>query len=171
MNIIQYLFVALSYLPQAYADEMERGTVAFALRFWKANFLINFLYCVLAWLFYAVGYEAPLSQIQMGLWPIMFFDMVTMCYKFGDQPAMCCFFPLPFTMKYYPLFIAVIFFLILDMNWSILIGVGLGYLDQRGHLGWINNSSRSIQKWQNRFPFKMYKDRPNFVKVNENGQR
>lgn len=57
-------------------EEDEMGTVPFTLRFFKLSLFINVLFCVLGLGLGMTVMPAIAMKPLMGLWPILFCDMV-----------------------------------------------------------------------------------------------
>ena len=75
-GLLSWLFTLFSYIPSAMVEENAMGTVPFAIRFFKLTLFINVVYTVFA---IAVGLlllPGIMRQPSMGLWPVIFCDMV-----------------------------------------------------------------------------------------------
>lgn len=165
-QLLMLLFSLLSYIPSAVFEEKEMGTVPFALRFFKLSFFINTMFCLVSFL---AAFLVP-SFIKvpcMGLWPILFCDLVIQCYKDPETPRGLCCLPIQIKSKWYPLVLYGIFtILFMNLDLSFTTGLGVGYLYVFGYLKWIESTQESISLWEKRWPFTKYKEDPNFIKTN-----
>lgn len=99
----------------------------------------------------------------MGLWPILFCDLVIQCYKDPEAERGLCCLPIQIKSKYYPLVLYGIFTLVfMNLDLSFTTGLGVGYLYTFGYLKFLETSSQSISAWEKRWPFARYKDDASF---------
>jgi len=75
-SILALIFSLMSYVPSAIIEENSMGTVPFAIRFFKLTLFINLFYSVLCLVIGLTLIPGLLSMPAMGLWPIIFCDMV-----------------------------------------------------------------------------------------------
>ena len=73
-QLLELLFSVLSYIPSAIQIEREIGTVRMVHRFLTFGVLINTI-------FTAIVVPLGLSQMSIGLWPLLFADIVCQCMK------------------------------------------------------------------------------------------
>lgn len=84
MDLMMVLFTLLSWMPTACRIEKQEGTVKFAARTIFLGTIINLLFCMVCAL-------AGIQQMSMGLWPLVFTDMVVECMRSPDVPRnLCC---------------------------------------------------------------------------------
>lgn len=72
------LFALMSHLPHAANAERQIGTVRYFLRFWLLGFLTLALFTIVCGV-------AQLNQISIGLWPMLFVDLVIECMANPEQ--------------------------------------------------------------------------------------
>lgn len=77
-NVLDLLFSLLSYMFTAIAIEQELGTLRAIYRFFAVGLLTLTTFSVICAI-------TGLSQISLGLWPIMFADLVYQCMKNPNQ--------------------------------------------------------------------------------------
>lgn len=78
-QLLELLFAVLSYIPSAIVVEKDLGTVRMVHRFLTLGLLINLI-------FTAIVVPAQLNQLSVGLWPLLFADIVCECMKQPDMP-------------------------------------------------------------------------------------
>lgn len=143
------------------------GTVPFTIRFFKLSVFINVLFCAAGFL---VGFTImPQAMVTpcMGLWPILFCDLVIQCYKDPEMPRGLCCLPIQIKSKWYPLVLYGIFTLVfMNVDLSFTTGLGVGYLYAFGYLRCLETSPESVSAWEKRWPFVRYKDDPAFRATN-----
>lgn len=88
--------------------EKTDGTVKMAYNFWLNAILIESLFCVLC-LVMSIVASGALYQYSIGLWPILFCDIVIDCHKDPEQPRNLCCFPIMIKSKWYPAVLIGIF--------------------------------------------------------------
>jgi hypothetical protein len=128
------LFSLLSYIPSAIYEEKDMGTVPFTLRFFKLSLIINMIFVLISFM---VAFIVPMfiAQPCMGLWPILFCDLVIQCYKDPEMPRGLCCLPIQIKSKYYPLVLYAIFTLVfMNLDLSFTTGLIVGYLYTFGYL-------------------------------------
>lgn len=113
-DFLGLLFSLISYVPQAVMDEQQLGTVPFALRFFVLSTFINVFYGVFG---VALGQlsKGILMQPTMGLWPILFCDLVLQCQQNPDMPRGLCCLPIEIPSRWYPLVLIGIFSIFFGM--------------------------------------------------------
>jgi len=90
-SILALLFSLLSYTPSAVLEENNMGTVPFTVRFLKLSLFINVVFSAVGLLIGMFVFPGVLSTPFMGLWPIIFCDMVIQCYQQPEMPrGLCC---------------------------------------------------------------------------------
>lgn len=165
-QLLMLLFSLLSYIPSAIYEEKDMGTVPFTLRFFKLSLIINVLFVLISFM---VAFIAPsfIATPCMGLWPILFCDLVIQCYKDPEQPRGLCCLPIQIKSKWYPLVLYAIFTLLfMNLDLSFTTGLIVGYLYTFGYFKCLESTQQSISAWEKRFPFVKYKDDPNFIQTN-----
>merc|ERR1712086_117174 len=109
-------------------EENAMGTVPFAIRFLKLTIFINVLFSAVSLLLGFLVFPSLLGSPSMGLWPVIFCDMVIQCYQAPEMPRNICCFPIAVKSKYYPLVIFGLFSLFFGPQFGLLTGLGVGYL-------------------------------------------
>lgn len=79
-GLLSWLFTIFSYTPSAMVEENAMGTVPFAIRFFKLTLFINIVYSAVSIGLGLLVLPAIMRQPSMGLWPVIFCDMVIQCY-------------------------------------------------------------------------------------------
>jgi hypothetical protein len=80
----------MSHLPHAYNAEKTIGTVRYFFRFWMLGFFSLFLFTV------ACGIASQ-TVASIGLWPMLFCDLVIECMSAPElERGLCC---LPIQIK------------------------------------------------------------------------
>jgi len=77
-DFIQLLFSVISYVPTAMKVEQQIGTVKMCVRFWILGFVINALFTL-------VCVAGGLKFMSVGLWPMLFAEIVIECMQNPDQ--------------------------------------------------------------------------------------
>ena len=75
-QLLMLLFSIMSYIPTAMTMEKEEGTVKMATHFFAQSLVIQILFCVITLILSLVWSESFLQQMSIGLWPILFADIV-----------------------------------------------------------------------------------------------
>ena len=166
-QLLNLLFSLLSYVPSAVYEEEDMGTVPFTIRFFKLSFFINVVFCAVAFLVGFTIMPAAMLSPCMGLWPILFCDLVIQCYKDPEMPRGLCCLPIQIKSKWYPLVLYGIFTLVfMNVDLSFTTGLGVGYLYTFGYLKCLETSAQSVSAWEKRWPFSRYKDDASFRQSN-----
>lgn len=71
-QLMTLLFALLSHLPHANNAEKTIGTVRYFFRFWMLGFTTLLIFCIVCGV-------AGLQQFSIGLWPMLFCDLVIEC--------------------------------------------------------------------------------------------
>ena len=71
-QLLTLLFAMMSHLPHAARAEQEIGTVRYFFRFWMLGFFTMLLFVIVCGV---IGIEQP----SIGLWPMLFVDLVIEC--------------------------------------------------------------------------------------------
>jgi hypothetical protein len=161
-SMLTLLFCLISYVPSAILEENSMGTVPFAIRFFKLSAFINVLYSVVCGIIGLTIMPAVMMQPAMGLWPIIFCDLVIQCYQQPDMPRGLCCLPVQVPSKWYPLILLLIFSLFFGPQFSLFAGLAVGYLWVFGYLKFLETSPASLRAWENRWPFSSYRNNPSF---------
>ena len=83
-QLMTLLFAMMSHLPHAARAEQEIGTVRYFFRFWMLGFFTLLLFTIVCGV---IGME----QISIGLWPMLFVDLVIECMATPEQvQGLCC---------------------------------------------------------------------------------
>ena len=83
-QLLTLLFAMMSHLPHAARAEQTIGTVRYFCRFWLLGFLTLALFTL-------VCDVAQLNQISIGLWPMLFVDLVIECMAQPEAVQnLCC---------------------------------------------------------------------------------
>ena len=94
-------------------EENEMGTVHFTIRFFKLSLFINVLFGFVSVALGLFVLPVLLKEEELGLWPILFCDLVIQCYQNPEQPRGLCCLPIQIKAKWYPLILIAIFMLLL----------------------------------------------------------
>mmetsp|Transcript_42985 Transcript_42985/g.31389 ORF Transcript_42985/g.31389 Transcript_42985/m.31389 type:complete len:177 (-) Transcript_42985:599-1129(-) len=100
-NLLYLLFSLLSYMPTAVIQERVEGTVKLSFRFFVLSALIGTLFVLLAFVV-ALKYPDILEDEAIGLWPILFAEIVIECNRNPDVARRLCCLPIEIKSKYYP---------------------------------------------------------------------
>ena len=73
-QLLTLLFALMSHLPHAARAEQTIGTVRYFYRFWLLGFLTLFLFTI-------VCGAGQINQFSIGLWPMLFCDLVIECMQ------------------------------------------------------------------------------------------
>jgi membrane associated rhomboid family serine protease len=73
-QLLELVFSVMSYIPSAIKVEKDIGTVRMVHRFLTLGFLINTI-------FTAIVVPIGINQMSVGLWPLLFADIVCECMK------------------------------------------------------------------------------------------
>ena len=76
-QLLTLLFAMMSHLPHAARAEQTIGTVRYFFRFWMLGFFTLLLFTITCGL-------ASLNQFSIGLWPMLFCDLVIECMAQPD---------------------------------------------------------------------------------------
>ena len=161
-SIMTLLFSLFSFIPSAMIEEDSMGTVPYTIRFLKLNLIINVVYSVVAILLGVFVIPGILQVPSMGLWPIIFCDMVIQCYQQPEMPRGLCCLPVQIKSKWYPLVLLALFSLFFGPQFSLFAGLGVGYLWVFGKLKWLDTNAADLRAWESRWPFKNLKDTRGF---------
>jgi hypothetical protein len=163
-DILTLLFSLFSYIPSGIMEENSMGTLPLVIRFIKLTVFINVIFSVFCLTFGLTLAPSLLNMSCMGLWPIIFCDMVIQCYQQPDMPRGLCCLPIQVKSKWYPLILIVIFSAIFGPQLSFFAGLGVGYLHVYGYLKWMESSAQSLRAWEKRWPFKSLKNNTSYRK-------
>lgn len=148
------LFAMMSHLPHASNAENTIGTVRYFLRFWMLGFLSLLLFTLFAW-------AANINQPSIGLWPMLFVDLVIECMATPEQMQNLCCLPIQIKRKWYPVILLVIFFLLVQ-QYSLLFGAAMGYAYHYGLFTKIECSAARATQLESKWPFKHVVEKPYF---------
>jgi len=121
-------------------EENAMGTVPFAIRFFKLTLFINVVYSVVAIALGLLVLPGVMRQPSMGLWPVIFCDMVIQCYQAPEMMRNLCCCPFQVKSKYYPLIIFLLFSLFFGPQFALAAGLGVGYLYVYQYLEFLETS-------------------------------
>lgn len=79
--LLQLLFSLLSYIPLAMTREKMDGTVKQTYRFFINSTLIGVLFVLVTFVLSIGISQTFLLKPSIGLWPVLFCEMVVECYK------------------------------------------------------------------------------------------
>ena len=83
-QLLTLLFAMMSHLPHAGNAEREIGTVRYFFRFWMLGFFTLLLFTIVCGV-------TGLNQMSIGLWPMLFVDLVIECMANPEQTqGLCC---------------------------------------------------------------------------------
>ena len=82
-ELIFLLFSLLSYLPTAMRQEKLDGTVKQSIRFFSTALIIETLFVLMCFVLSFI-YASMLMSKSIGLWPILFSDIVIECNRSPD---------------------------------------------------------------------------------------
>ena len=83
-QLLTLLFAMMSHLPHAANAERTIGTVRYFMRFWMLGFFTLLLFTITCWI-------TGMNQISIGLWPMMFVDLVIECMANPEAvQGLCC---------------------------------------------------------------------------------
>jgi len=161
-QFIQLLFSVISYVPSAIQEENNMGTVAFTIRFFKLSIFVDVIFSLLSILVGMTISSMVMMTPCMGLWPILMCDLVIQCYQYPEMPRKLCCLPMDIKSKWYPLVLIGLFTIFFGPQLSLWAGLGVGYLYVFGYINFLKTSEASLKAWENRWPFKSYKNDPAF---------
>ena len=147
----------MSHLPHASNAEKTIGTVRYFYRFWMCGILTLLIFSLVCGV-------ANLNQFSIGLWPMLFCDLVIECMATPEQLTGLCCLPIQIKRKWYPLILIAIFSLFF-FNLAMWFGLGVGYLYHYGFFKRIELGANKATIWENKWPFKNYKEKPYFVQA------
>lgn len=84
VQLLQLVFSLLSYVPTAISQEQGEGTVKMACKFLTTAALIQTLFCLTCWLLSLAMGSGLMMLVSVGLWPVLFCDIVIECNKNPD---------------------------------------------------------------------------------------
>ena len=148
-EFIQLLFSVLSYVPTAMAIERQIGTVSMVYRFFSMSLVINIIYVVFC------GFTG-INQPSMGLWPLLFADLVLQCMQNPTARMGLCCLPIAIPAMWYPVVLIVLFTLFAGPIICMYVGLGVGYLYHFGYFKRIEIEITTATRWETKFPFKKY---------------
>lgn len=154
---MSYAFAVLSHLPHANNAEKTIGTVRYFFRFWMLGLTTLLLFSIVCGV-------AGMKDFSIGLWPMLFCDLVIECMQTPDQVTGLCCLPVKIKRKWYPLILIGIFS-ILMFSASMWFGLGVGYLYHYGFFKKIELGANKATQFENKWPFKIYKERPYFIEA------
>lgn len=140
--------------------ERQEGTVRICARFFTLGTLINTLFVIVCGIF-------GLNQMSMGLWPLVFTDMVIECMRSPEVSRNLCCLPIQIKGKYYPIVILALFSIFFGPQIALFFGLGVGYLQVWEYLERIEISITRATAWEDKFPFSYFKEKSHFVTMGE----
>jgi membrane associated rhomboid family serine protease len=81
IQLLQLIFSLLSYIPTAIAQERSEGTVKQAVRFLTTSVVIQILFTLACFVLAMTLSAGFMTSMSIGLWPILFCDIVIECNK------------------------------------------------------------------------------------------
>lgn len=94
-----------------------------------------------------------MMEPAMGLWPILFCDLVIQCMQNPDIPRGLCCLPVNIPSRWYPLVLIALFTIFFGPQFSLIVGLGTGYMYSGGLLRMLEVSQETIRSWEKRWPF------------------
>ena len=143
-------------------EERQLGTTHFALRFGVLATFINTLFSVVGLLIGNTLAPSVMMEPAMGLWPILFCEMVIQCMEHPDMPRGLCCLPINIPSRWYPLVLIALFSIFFGPQFSLFTGLAAGYMYVGGLLSFMEISSQTVRNWEKRFPFASRIDDPSF---------
>ena len=129
------------------------GTVKMVHRFLSLGVLINFLTtCIVV--------PMGLNQLSVGLWPLLFADIVCECMSRPEAEQGLCCLPIRIKSKYYPPVLLLLFSLFFGLQISLFVGLLVGYAQVFGYLNRITLGAAKATIYEGKWPFKKYVDKP-----------
>ena len=154
-QLLTLLFAMMSHLPHAYNAEKTIGTIRYFSRFFMLGFFSLFLFTV------ACGI-AGLNAISIGLWPMLFCDLVIECMSAPELARGLCCLPIQIKQKWYPLILIAIFS-IMFFDVSMWFGLLVGYMYHFGFFKWIDMGTNTATRLEGKWPFKILQQKPYFI--------
>lgn len=106
-----------------------------------------------------------LRQLSIGLWPLVFTEIVIECMTNAEQSRPLCCFPVLVKAKYYPFILIGVFTLFFGFELSFFVGFGVGYLYHYGMFTRLELGATTATKLENKFPFKQFLTKMYFYKA------
>ena len=104
----------------------------------------------------------------MGLWPILFCELVISCMQNPDMPRGLCCLPINIPSRWYPLVLIALFTIFFGLQFSLLTGLGAGYMYAMGYLRPLEISQATINNWEKRWPFSRMSQNTSFQGTQSN---
>jgi len=158
-DLMTLLFAVLSYLPTAMEVERKIGTVPMIWRFWTLGLISNLLFITVCGI-------TGIQQIGMGLWPLLFVDLVIQCMEAPDNAMNLCCLPIQIPAKYYPPVLLLIFTLFMGgPQICLFAGLIVGYIYHYGFLNRIKLSNARATAWEAKGCLKSIAEKESFIKT------
>jgi uncharacterized membrane protein len=125
-------------------------------RFLTTSVVIQILFTLACFLLSMVVNAGFMKSMSIGLWPILFCDIVIECNKDPEVGRMLCCFPVQIKSKYYPWVLILMFSIFFGPQIDLFIGLAVGYLHIYGFLTRFQISTARAKAWESRFPFKSF---------------
>mmetsp|Transcript_34872 Transcript_34872/g.33939 ORF Transcript_34872/g.33939 Transcript_34872/m.33939 type:complete len:172 (+) Transcript_34872:312-827(+) len=151
-------------MPTALTQERLEGTVKYSFRFFTFSGVIGTLFVLLAFI---ISFKLPaiMQSNAIGLWPILFAEIVIECNRNPDVARGLCCLPIQIKAKYYPWVLLALFSIFFGFQLSLVVGFLVGYIYIYGYLKFLDISIAKSRSWENKFPFKNFENNPSFVSI------
>lgn len=107
-QLLYLLFSLLSYMPTCVKMEKLDGTVKMSFRFFVLATIIETLFVLVSYMI-SFKWKTILMDVSVGLWPILFAEIVIECNRNPDVARGLCCLPIQIKSKYYPWVLLVLF--------------------------------------------------------------
>lgn len=134
-----------------------------AAHFFTQSLVIQILFCLISLVLGLLWSESFLMQMSIGLWPILFADIVVQCNKDPEVSRGLCCLPIQIKSKYYPWVLILIFTIFFGLQLSLWVGFLVGYLTVFNLMKWSEISVVRAKTWEKKFPFQKFNQHPAFV--------
>jgi len=156
-SLLEFLFSIISYLPRACIVEKQIGTVKMAHRMITLGVFINTIFTFIC------GVGGLERQMSIGLWPLVFAEIVIECMESPDSARGLCCLPIQIPSKWYPVVLLLLFSLFFGIQLSFFVGLGVGYMHHFGLLNWADLGAAKATVWEERVPFRSVSSISSFV--------
>ena len=165
------------YIFNKYANQREKdiGTVKYLLYFFRNCFFIQAIYCVVFLIFSLIIRNYNILKLKImrgsvsneGLWPILIFEITSMCLENPEREMTLFLFPCPIKAKYYPLALICLLTILsgFNINFELLSAIAFGFLCHYYIKNKIEISNIFAIKMEKSFLFKWMKNKNGFVSI------
>lgn len=130
-SLIHYIFAIISFVSIAYKKENTMGTARYFIFFTLNNLILGVIFICIGSAMKFVDTKILNFLYSYPIYGLWSFIMVEMVIKYNVQPdreVNFWFTSFPIKSKYYPWLFFVMFSVIFDILWYLLIGICIGYL-------------------------------------------